>query len=41
MATRKKKPAHALTNEELVRRLFPAPVRRKVRKVAAPKKRGK
>jgi len=41
MPTRKKKPAHALTNEELAKRLFPKPVRRHIKKAAAPKTKGK
>jgi hypothetical protein len=41
MPTRKKKPAHKLTDAEVVKRLFPKPVRHHVKKVAAPAKRGK
>jgi hypothetical protein len=41
MPTRKKKPAHNLTNEEVIKRLFPKPVRRHVKKAAAAKPKGK
>jgi hypothetical protein len=37
----RKKPAHKLTDAEVVKRLFPHPVRQEIRKVAKPKKKGK
>jgi hypothetical protein len=37
---RKKKLAHELTHDELVKRLFPKPVRRKVREITASKAKG-